>query len=56
MTCILMFFNYILQSWPDSSVIDTLTLQAINMILKVNTQDTRLIAENTVLLLKWISI
>jgi hypothetical protein len=47
MTCILIFFNYVLQSWPDSSVIDTLALQAIDIILKANTRHTELIAENS---------
>ena len=47
MACLLLYYDEVLHSWPNSPVIEVFTLKAIDIILKTNIK-TRHILQNTV--------
>jgi hypothetical protein len=47
MTCLLLYYNVVLQSWPSSFVLDAFTLKAIDIILKAHVENRTYIAENS---------
>jgi hypothetical protein len=47
MTCLLLYYNVVLQSWPSSFLLDTFALKAIDIILKAHTENRTHIAEHS---------
>ena len=45
MACILIYYDAVIQSWPNSQALDGLALQAIDMILQAHARDSRVIRE-----------
>jgi len=45
MTCILIYYDAVIQSWPNSQALDGLALQAIDMILQAHLRDSRIVRE-----------